>query len=494
MLLYYSPRSSSFVRQFGRLFRVRLSRSRLQPTLAATTSRALSTAIPVIESQQRRVLPDPCHYTTGRWLNQDKLHREARYVKFDFEAPCSKAVDVCTGAEKVIRYEKREGGFNRVFILHLDNGARVVARVPYRIAGPQRLTTNSEVATMSYVRSFTKIPVPKVLDWSDDKTCIGTEYIIQEYAPGVRLHEKWPSMSHLEHARCVRYVTEMMAEMANLPFPVYRCLYFADAPIGPSLKTHVTKGYCIGPHCGTNYWDCTPRETRFYEERPPNRGPCKGVLIPIIRDRSAKVDEPEAKPLHHGLVHEHLRLLEISENPIIKSVASPMLLHHDLYKRNICVAEDDPSCITATIDWQFTSIEPAFTYSMLRLVLEKNSAVSLRNDLIYLSRGWTALGLPGSCPYQPTPEELAKHTEELEEFEVMEQLNLILRRMLDSDSEGWIPADEWDEKRKENSKLFVAWLDTNQEHGASGDRARVTWPFGEVDTFDEKNVFVEEMK
>jgi hypothetical protein len=37
-----------------------------------------------------------------------------------------------------------------VFILHLDNGVRVVARVPYRIAGPRRLTMNSEVATMSY--------------------------------------------------------------------------------------------------------------------------------------------------------------------------------------------------------------------------------------------------------------------------------------------------------------------------------------------------------
>lgn len=32
----------------------------------------------------------------------------------------------------------------------MDNGSSVVARVPTGIAGPPRLTTNSEVATMTY--------------------------------------------------------------------------------------------------------------------------------------------------------------------------------------------------------------------------------------------------------------------------------------------------------------------------------------------------------
>jgi hypothetical protein len=45
------------------------------------------------------------------------------------------------------------------------------------------------------VHSFTKIPVPKVLDWSDDDSSIGTEYIIMEHAAGVQMHGKWPSMS-----------------------------------------------------------------------------------------------------------------------------------------------------------------------------------------------------------------------------------------------------------------------------------------------------------
>lgn len=37
-----------------------------------------------------------------------------------------------------------------MFILHLDNGAKVVARVPFRLAGPPALVTHSEVATIAY--------------------------------------------------------------------------------------------------------------------------------------------------------------------------------------------------------------------------------------------------------------------------------------------------------------------------------------------------------
>jgi hypothetical protein len=93
---------------------------------------------------------DPYVYTTGHWLNRDALQREARYRKFDFPALCKKAANICSGATKVIRCEKKEGGFSRVFISYLDNGERVVARLPFRIAGPRRLITNSEVTTMTY--------------------------------------------------------------------------------------------------------------------------------------------------------------------------------------------------------------------------------------------------------------------------------------------------------------------------------------------------------
>jgi hypothetical protein len=61
-------------------------------------------------------------------------------------------VTLCPGASSVTSYDKKEGGFNRVFIFHTDNAKRVVARLPFALAGPPRLTTNSEVATIKYRR------------------------------------------------------------------------------------------------------------------------------------------------------------------------------------------------------------------------------------------------------------------------------------------------------------------------------------------------------
>ena len=61
-------------------------------------------------------------------------------------------VDLCYGAKTVTHYEKKEGGFNRIFIFTCDNGERLVARIPIRVVGPRRLVTNSEVATIKYSR------------------------------------------------------------------------------------------------------------------------------------------------------------------------------------------------------------------------------------------------------------------------------------------------------------------------------------------------------
>lgn len=93
---------------------------------------------------------DPYSYTSGRWLRRDKLERDAHYIKFYFGALCQKVLALCPDAVSVADCQKIEGGFNRVFIFTLDSGRRIVARLPFSIAGPGQLTTASEVATIQY--------------------------------------------------------------------------------------------------------------------------------------------------------------------------------------------------------------------------------------------------------------------------------------------------------------------------------------------------------
>lgn len=56
----------------------------------------------------RNLALDPYTYTSGRWLKQDKLERESRYIHFDFAAFCEKAVELCSEATRVVRYEKKK--------------------------------------------------------------------------------------------------------------------------------------------------------------------------------------------------------------------------------------------------------------------------------------------------------------------------------------------------------------------------------------------------
>ena len=93
---------------------------------------------------------DPREYTSGRWLRHDELQRNSRNLNVDFDALRRRVVELCPGATSIASYEKKDGGYNRVFIFTCDNARRVVARLPTSVAGPASLTTNSEVATINY--------------------------------------------------------------------------------------------------------------------------------------------------------------------------------------------------------------------------------------------------------------------------------------------------------------------------------------------------------
>lgn len=240
---------------------------------------------------------DPYEYTSGRWLIAETAQRDARRVKFDFATLCQKAINCSPGARKIMKGVKMEGNFNRAFILHLDNGSSVVARIPFSVAGPPRLVTNSEVATIAYskdaplsvafvfvvhsilihlplVRENTSIPVPKILDWSDDATNpSGTEYVIMEHAPGVQLHELWPEMDPLQHVRCVKSLTALVKEMHDLSLPAFGSIYFDNDFIDTSHRFPLKGNFFIGPHCSQRYFPCYPGD-QIAEGRPLNQGPC----------------------------------------------------------------------------------------------------------------------------------------------------------------------------------------------------------------------------
>jgi hypothetical protein len=126
------------------------------------------------------------------------------------------------------------------------------------------------------VQAKTSIPIPEILGWSDDASNpIGSEYIIMKCASGISLHQRWPTMDVAEQIQCTAAIYKKLEEIANLSFPAYGSLYFADTPYLTSPKLTLDEEYCIGLHCGATYWNCDVGQSRYYHDIKPNQGPCK---------------------------------------------------------------------------------------------------------------------------------------------------------------------------------------------------------------------------
>ena len=231
----------------------------------------------------------------------------------------------------------------------------------------------------------------------------------------------------------------------------------------------------------------------------------------------------------------------MAEDARIKSTAGPVLFHPDLHKRNIFVSDDDPTVITAIIDWQSTSIEPAFWFAdevpdfaqtisdtstesgielkselcakafhaATQLLLPKigkptlmdeaffrpfrycsrtwaDGAVAFREELIQTSRRWKELGFVGSCPYPfPNAEEIAVHRKDYKFFEAAQQLKHTLASLLNSATDGWVPVKEWRATESAHKEMYRGMLQEILETANADDDEpikneadlREIWPF-----------------
>lgn len=219
-------------------------------------------------------------------------------------------------------------------------------------------------------------------------------------------------------------------------------------------------------------------------------------------------------------------LKEMVRNPQIHNAASPIMFHPDLHKRNIFVSEEDPTIVSAIIDWQSTSIEPAFWHadatpdfaqpdsdhsgedgiepkseacakaydvciqllapklSAARLIEEayfrpfrycyrtwEDGAVAFREELIQTAQLWEKLGFEGQCPFPlPVPsDQLAVHQKEYKLLEAAQQLRHSMSSLLNTASDGWVPLEAWEGTESAHREMFEGMLQEVLENEQSDD-------------------------
>lgn len=113
-------------------------------------------------------------------------------------------------------------------------------------------------------------------------------------------------------------------------------------------------------------------------------------------------DHQGCSSIYKGTIEEQTQLLESTEslmklldsNPILAGACQPTLWHTDLHMGNIFVAPDESSRIVSLVDFQSTSILPAFLrhngryFSDLRKPTIISRVYSNRNSLI-ITTSWT---------------------------------------------------------------------------------------------------------
>lgn len=110
----------------------------------------------------------------------------------------------------------------------------------------------------------------------------------------------------------------------------------------------------------------------------------------------------------------------------------------------------------------------------------RDGAVALREEISNLSQRWQDLGLPGTCPYQPSEEEITEHRNDWEDYETVQRLRSFMFKIIGSNSDGWVPNEQWEDAQYACRDAFEQWMETMRDEAdptMTEEKARRLWPF-----------------
>ncbi|KAL1846539.1 hypothetical protein Plec18170_009118 [Paecilomyces lecythidis] len=105
----------------------------------------------------------------------------------------------------------------------------------------------------------------------------------------------------------------------------------------------------------------------------------------------------------------------------------------------------------------------------------KDGIVPHRDSLFRISQTWEQIGLPGSCPFGVTIDELSKHAQELERYTDWHTLLGYTQQILLTDKDGWIsPQLDFDKFKEKHEELFQLYMQRETEETPE-DEAKSLW-------------------
>jgi hypothetical protein len=103
---------------------------------------------------------------------------------------------------------------------------------------------------------------------------VGIEYIVMEHVSGVALKDTWSQMTELQQIELIESTGTLMKELCALDFGAFGSIYLntADKPTGAHP---IDDEYCIGPHCGRQFWGYNDDLATQVAIPRGSQGPCE---------------------------------------------------------------------------------------------------------------------------------------------------------------------------------------------------------------------------
>ncbi|ESK87067.1 phosphotransferase family protein [Moniliophthora roreri MCA 2997] len=142
---------------------------------------------------------------------------------------------------EVVRIEFLSSGtFHKAYLVILADRVQLVARVARRFM--PRLKTESEVATMQYLRENTNVPVPTIYHYdSNPFNRLGGEYILMSKAKGVPLSKVYHSLPYNDLVKLFKNMAAIIIPLFAHRFPALGSLYFGPDPRASTSKVPTPK-------------------------------------------------------------------------------------------------------------------------------------------------------------------------------------------------------------------------------------------------------------
>ncbi|KAJ0417769.1 kinase-like domain-containing protein [Aspergillus carlsbadensis] len=324
------------------------------------------------------------NFTRGRFIVDETENLRKREVVFDMNRLAGIAAE-SIGAAKCVAIKKYpDGMFNKAFLMTMDDGRELIAKVPNPNAGIPHYTTASEVATMDFARRVLDTPAPRVYAWNSraDSHPVGAEFIIMERATGLPLSQVWDSMKLPQKLQVLLAMTRLQKKWSSVSFSHYGSLYYREDLQQPKGNHYLDYGeavsdweFAIGPDTGRDW--CDAGRSNLDVERGPWTSLAQYLQAVGKRETKAIrcLNPPKQLALFCGPrlyrpdKGKKLTALawygQIVDAIIPKDLAitRPCLWHNDLHEDNIFIDPNNPGLITGVIDWQSSHISPLFNHN-----------------------------------------------------------------------------------------------------------------------------------